>query len=107
MSKYYMIATSEDYADEFDYPILSIFDEKELAEFRLAEEVANEKGLDLSEEHEVGFGSNEWLEMTIGDMIGYVTGAQEITEEEYNFVNSNGFIGIDIFDYALEMMGDA
>lgn len=105
--KYYMIVDSQDYADEFDYPILSTFNEAELAEFRAVEEGAIEKGLELGIEREVGFGTNEAFNMSIGDMINYVISAQEITKEEYNFVNNNGFIGLDVFDYCLEMMSEA
>lgn len=104
--KYYMVVDSQDYADEFDYPILSIFNEAELAKFKAVKTKSIENGLDIGIEHEIYFGSNEALNMTVSEMIDYIDDAQEITEVEYNFINDNGFIGLDIFEYASDIMID-
>ncbi len=72
------IITTEDYADEFDYPIISFFTE-ELQRFILLH------GLGMISEdefQEMYFGSNEALSFTKEDVIRMIRNAREIPQDE-------------------------
>ena len=102
MSKY-IICTTEDYADEFDYPIISIFSEKAKNVI-----IMHNNFLKDDDFSEIYFGTNEYLSFEKDSIIDMIKNAKEIesseieTLQKYNCIN----IGIDIVERALDILYD-
>jgi len=99
----YIICTSEDYADEFDYPIISVFSEKAKNIIIMHNNFLNED--DFSE---IYFGTNEYLSFKKDYIIDMIKNANKIEDSEietlqkYNCINT----GIDIVDHTLDILYD-
>ncbi len=104
----YMISTSRDYADEFDYPILSLFDEEDSEVYNELKNKLEASDIEFSsdEEREISFGSNEALYLSFDDMDDMIQNSATLSLDEYLFVQANGFIGLDIFEVALNILSD-
>ena len=93
----YMIVTSMDYADEFDYPIISLFTEvdKKTLEKKL------KKGK-FDWDDELGFGTNEALTVSLSEATEIFENAEEISDKKYKFLQDLDLCGIDIVERMME-----
>ncbi len=103
-----LINTSRDYADEFDYPVISFFNSA-LKNYLIL------KGLDYLKESDVTemyFGSNEAISMSIREVKLLITEATILNDEEHTCAKRylNEVPALDIMDRILdtiyERMGD-
>jgi len=106
--KYFVINTSQDYADEFDYPVISIFSAR--VRKLLALMVASyETGLFESSSRQMDsmdiyFGTNEKLTFTRNEIMALLEGAQELPQDELpRYKRILGKVpAVDIVDYMLD-----
>ncbi len=100
-----LINTSGDYADEFDYPVISFFSSA-LKNYLLL------KGfhyLGDSDFAEVYFGSNEALSFTKNEVISLISNAEIIEEDYLNCARGylQGVPCVDIIDYLCDAIADS
>ena len=74
----YIISTTADYADEFDYGVCSIFTEEQKQQALTIVNSYEQYGY----KEEFYFGTNEALEFNKDDIIAMINNAQQITPEE-------------------------
>ena len=100
----YIISTTLDYADEFDYPIVSVFTQ-ELKDFLTNTTILNTLYKDKEEFY---FGTNEYLELDSEDILELVNGALPITDEELATLEKFNihYFGIDILEVVNERLID-
>jgi hypothetical protein len=100
MSKY-IICTSKDWADEFDYPIFSIFGEKTKRTLLLYNNYLEDEDL-----AEIYFGSNESFSFNKEEIVNMIQQASVITEEEIQVFNKYMPYptAVDIVDRILELL---
>jgi len=91
--KMYAIIDQFDYADEFDYPVISLFTEKQ-RKFVLK----NKKK--IPETYEACFGTNEYLEFSREEIIEMFENSEEISKKEIKVLERFGILnmGKDVFD---------
>lgn len=103
----YIINSTRDYADEFDYTIRSFLNPEKINCLRENQEfitfVFEESG---NSEFECYFGTNEGFDITIYDFFDYVTDAKEITEAEYNTLMKFDCASLDIVDRVISYFMD-
>jgi len=98
----YIIMTSEDYADEFNYPIISVFTAKERNIILLHNNLLSNDDFD-----EIYFGTNEFFSFLKNEIIRYVREAKQITDEELEVLEKFRVLdlpGIDIVDHTIDRM---
>jgi len=97
--KMYAIIDQFDYADEFDYPVISLFTAKQ-RKFILKNKNK------IPENYEACFGANEYLEFTKEEIIEMFENAKEISKKEIKVLESfNIFeMGKDIYDDLVYMI---
>jgi hypothetical protein len=100
----YIICTSRDWADEFDYPIFSIFGEETRRIILLHNNYIDEEALE-----EVYFGSNEHFSFNRKEIIDMIQNAKEISVADINVLDkyTSGLAAFDIIDHILENMYSA
>jgi len=76
--KIYRIATTENYADEFDYPIISYIDARTRNYLLLHQGLIPENCTD-----EMSFGTNEDISIPIKEALQLIMDAEEITIDQY------------------------
>ena len=93
-----IICTERDYADEFDYPILSIITDEIEVKFRERMEELKKFGVSFSDQREYYFGTNEALDLSYDEIINMVDNAKPITDAELEVLVKFNVItlGIDI-----------
>jgi hypothetical protein len=100
-TKKYIIITSKDYADEFDYPVISIFSGK----LRMLLLLHNEffESIDVDE---IYFGTNEFLSFNKKMIIDMINNAKEITTEELETLQKfkATSCGLDIIEHVYQNM---
>jgi len=90
-NKTYLINTSINYADEFDYPIQSIMSWKKIIEILKT----------IDEWKEICFGSNQCIYLDLDEIIDILLSGKEITEKEYDILIKFNILStpsIDIID---------
>lgn len=100
------IITSENYADEFDYPIVSFFSKKDVKEIK---KLIKAKKFKMKEEREFYFGTNECLTLTGNEILEMIESAPKISKEDYALVEKLGFIALpslDIVDRFRDILED-
>jgi len=102
MSKY-IINTNVDYADEFYYPIRSVFTQEAKNIILL-----HNNFLDDGDFSELYFGTNEFVSLEVSEVLEMITSAVEVTDDELQVLNKFGCLSetasIDIVDIALECL---
>jgi hypothetical protein len=99
----YIISGSYDYADEFNYPVLSIITEEQRDLLLKCEKLI------LNMDTEFYFGTNESLSFKPNEIIDMINDAEPISEEEYIFFNKHQFIeqgSLDIIEGLISSMDD-
>ena len=103
MTKIYMIAKSKNWADEFDYPILSIFTEKTKNVILLHNNFFDDTDLE-----ECYFGTNEYFSFKKEKVLAMIRGAEEVNGEDlkvaYKIRSKFEHCSYDIIDNILESM---
>ena len=102
----YIISGSKDYADEFNYPLLSVFDEDEMKEYTTLWEKVQDTRKDLNESEEWYFGTNEGFYWSLNEVNDIIQNASTVTEEELNVIEKYAFMGYDVFERALDVLTD-
>ena len=91
----YIINRKEDYADEFYYTVRSFLTSEQrtifLENIDFIKEIINEESC-----MEFYFGTNEFLEFFMDDIIDMVTDAVQITDEEYKTLQKFSCASLDI-----------
>jgi hypothetical protein len=97
----YIICTSKDWSDEFDYPIFSIFGEKTRRVILLHNNYINDDDLE-----EIYFGTNEYFTFNHKEVVDMVQNAEKITDSEIEVFNKYmpRPAAVDIVDQILETM---
>jgi hypothetical protein len=100
MSKY-IICESKDWADEFDYPIFSIFGEKTKRTLLLYNNYLEDEDLT-----EIYFGTNEYFGFIRKEVVDMIQNAKEITESEIEVFDKymSYPAAVDIVDRILELL---
>lgn len=95
-----VLSIEVDYGDEFDVKICSIFNEGDLKKL---ERSVKKKGVDVDEEHEIYFGSNEYLNFSVGEILKLLKEeSSDITPEEEETFSKFGIDGLDVFEWLEE-----
>lgn len=98
----YIISDSEDYADEFEYPIISFMTEemRALIIMHILPVVTNE------DFEQIDFGTNEYLDLSRDRVKDMIVNAIEITPEEYRLLKEHmrHIPCVDIADYTVERL---
>jgi len=103
MTKTYMIAKSENWSDEFDYPILSIFTEKTKNVILLHNNFFDDTDLE-----ECYFGTNEYFSFKKEKVLNMIRSAEEVDYDDLKFAykirEKFEYCSYDIVDDILESM---
>lgn len=99
-----IIITTKDWADEFDYPIISLITDELEEEFWKRMKELKKTGVNFSLKRSYYFGTNEAFNFSYNNIIDMVKEAQTITDEEMNVLKKfNVFdLGINIVQRALD-----
>jgi len=101
----YLIATEQNFADEFDYPVISLVDKEKLDR---AINIVSQYGYDY--EFEMGFGTNEDLCFRQYDLIEILWSAKPVTDAQVDFMKEHGLLfgsaSLNVVDYIIEVYGD-
>lgn len=103
MTKVYMIAKSKNWADEFDYPILSIFNEKTRNVILLHNNFLGDDDLE-----ECYFGTNEYFSFEKDEVLDMIRNAEEVEGEDLKVAHRISSVfkwcSFDIADVVLDRM---
>jgi hypothetical protein len=102
--KNYIISTSVDYADEFYYPVISVFSE-EIRNIL----IVHKSYLTDDMFEELYFGTNEFVTFKVSEIIEYIDKAQEISQEEIEVLTKYKMLDynrINIIEEVLESLYD-
>jgi len=96
------IVTTVDYADEFDYPIISIIPERLWRVLTLHSSSFDElEGLDY-----LGFGTNQGLSLDPGTLKSMVDNAIDITEDQATILKKIQYASVDIIEDIMDYIYD-
>ena len=76
----YIISTTMDYADEFDYPVISVFSAK------TKNKILDNTNL-IPDDEEYYFGTNEYLELSAKEIIKLISSAKPISNDEIKILD--------------------
>lgn len=103
----YIINSTIDYADEFDYTIRSFLTQEKIncliENQHFITFVFEESG---NFEFECYFGTNECFEFKIYEFFDYITDAKQITEDEYKILKKYDCASLDIADRVISYFMD-
>lgn len=103
----YIINSTKDYADEFDYTIRSFLSREKINCLKENQEfitsVFEESG---DSEFECYFGTNECFDLTISEFFDYIEDAKEISEKEYLILKKFEIASLDIVDRVISYFLD-
>ena len=78
---YYIINTSMDYADEFDYPVISLMTAEERQKYIDTYSIWSKNW-----NSEIGFGTNEGLWIPADEALSLIEEAEAITKEKFGLI---------------------
>lgn len=103
----YIINSTIDYADEFEYTIRSYLTEEKINCLNENREFIISVFEDTNNyEFECYFGSNEWFDMDIHEFFDYIVDAKEISEKEYLILKKFEVASMDIVDKVISYFLD-
>lgn len=103
----YIINSTRDYADEFEYTIRSYLTEEKINCLNENREFIISVFEDTNNsEFECYFGTNEWLDMDIYEFFDYVVDAKEISEKEYLVLKKYEVASLDVVNRVISYFLD-
>lgn len=90
--KYYLVAYNGNYADEFDVYFHQVMTEDELKE---AKNLISKTNWNCEEFY---FGTNEWIDVNSSELLGALSKAKKITEDQYKVLSDLGLLSISFGD---------
>lgn len=94
-----------DWADEGDVFFFSVIEESELEAMKNLLLIYDD--LDISYDATIGWGTNEWFDFDGEDLMEFIDGAQDISDEELAVFKKFRISGLDIYDRIRDIVSDA